>query len=116
MTCVSLTQCSQFTATHGHGGALAEAPHAHTFCYEATFYGPLNQEGYLIDFRVVQAFLAREINARLNGADLNTLFKNPTTENIAVWIFNTVKKQFPQLRSVKLAEESDRWITYQGEA
>jgi 6-pyruvoyl-tetrahydropterin synthase len=57
----------------------------------------------------------REINAHLEGADLNKLFGNPTTETLAVWIFDTIKKQFPQLSSVKVAEAADRWITYTGE-
>ncbi len=115
MTQVYLTQCAQFTATHAHGGTLCEGPHTHTFTYEATFYGPLNTEGYLIDFRVLQDFLTREISARLNGTDLNTLFQNPTTEALTIWIFNTVKKQFSQLVSVKVCEEKERWIVYQGE-
>ena len=115
MTNVYLTQCGQFTASHGHGGTLAEDPHSHEFAYEITFYGPLNNEGYLIDFRVLQDFFAQQINARLNGADLNTLFQNPTTENLCVWIFDTVQKKFPQLYQVKLSEEPDRSVTYRGE-
>ena len=115
MTQVYLTQCGQFTATHAHGGTLNEAAHAHTFLYEATFHGPLNAEGYSIDFRVLQDFFAREINAHLNRANLNQLFENPTTEAIAIWIFDTIYAQFPQLTSVKVAEEKDRWITYTGE-
>ena len=115
MTQVYLTQCGSFAASHGHGGTLAEEKHTHTFTYEVTFHGPLNDEGYLIDFRVLQDFFAREINARLEGADLNQLFENPTTEALAVWIFNTVRRAFPQVHSVKVAEAPDRWITYTGE-
>ncbi len=115
MTQVYLTQCGNFTAAHGHGGTLAEASHMHTFTYEVTFHGPLNAEGYLIDFRVLQDFFAREINARLEGNDLNKLFENPTTEALSVWLFKTVKNSFPQVCSVKVAEAPDRWITYTGE-
>lgn len=115
MTQVYLTQCGEFTATHEHGGTLNESAHAHTFLYEATFHGPLNDEGYLIDFRVLQDFFAREITARLHDADLNMLFENPTTEALAIWIFNTIKAHFAQLTSVKVSEEKDRWITYTGE-
>ena len=111
MTRVYLTQCAQFTATHHHGGTLAEGPHTHTFTFQATFYGPLNDEGYLIDFRVLQDFFTRQIAKRLNGADLNTLLKNPTTEQLALYLFNVISKQFPQLHHLKVAEEPDRWIT-----
>lgn len=115
MTQVYLTQCGHFTATHGHGGTLAEEKHTHTFTYEITFHGPLNAEGYLIDFRTLQDFFARQINPLLEGKDLNTLFQNPTTEALAVWLFETLQEQFPQIHRVKVAEEKDRWITYTGE-
>lgn len=115
MTCVSLTQCGRFTATHSHGGTLNEAAHSHTFGYEATFYGPLNQEGYLIDFRDISRTFHTHINTRLEGQDLNTLFANPTTEALAIWIFNELKTLYPQLTSVKVSEAEDRWIVYQGE-
>ena len=112
---VYLTQCSSFTARHGHGGQLAEESHTHHFSYQVTFYGPLNEEGFLIDFRTVQDFLQNAINAQLNGADLNTFFSHPTTENIAIWIFEQTQPKFPQIFSVRVAEEPDRWIEYQGE-
>ncbi len=112
---VYLTQCGQFAARHGHGGTLAEASHEHNFHYEITFHGPLNEEGYLIDFRVLQHFFTHKINTRLHHADLNTLFPNPTTETLAIWLFERVQAQFPFVYSVKVAEESDRWIEYRGE-
>lgn len=112
---VHLTHTGSFQALHGHGGTLAEEVHAHTFAYEVTFYGPLNGEGYLLDFRDIAHTLEEKINRQLQNKTLNDLFENPTTENICIWIFNTVRETFPQLVSVKLAEAPDRWITYQGE-
>ena len=112
---VYLTQCFSFTARHAHGGTLAETAHGHTFTCEVTLCGPLNDEDYFIDFRVLQDFFRKNLTARLDGADLNTLFKNPTTEALAVWLFETIKKQFPQVCSVKVAEAPDRWVVYQGE-
>lgn len=115
MTQVYLTQCGQFTAQHGHGGALAEESHFHTFAYEVTFHGALNEEGFLIDFRILQDFFTQKINAHLHGKDLNELFPNPTTEILAIWLFEQIKANFPQVYSVKVAEEKDRWIEYRGE-
>lgn len=112
---VFLTQCFSFTAHHAHGGTLNESAHEHTFACEVTFYGALNEEDYLIDFRALQDFFQKNIAARFNGADLNALFKNPTTEAIAIWLFEEIKKAFAQVHSVKVAEEPDRWITYTGE-
>ena len=112
---VYLTQCGQFTAAHSHDGQLNEPRHEHPFTYQVTFYGPLNSEGFLIDFREVQNFLQNHIYARLNQADLNKIFAQPTTENIAIWIFETVRARFAQVHCVRVAEEPDRWAEYKGE-
>lgn len=112
---VYLTHTGSFTARHGHGGTLAEDVHAHTFTYEITLFGPLNKEGYLVDFRQLSAVLEETINRVLEGKILNDLFENPTTEVICIWMFNKLKKEFSQLKSVKLAEAPDRWITFAGE-
>ena len=111
---ISLTQCSSFTATHGHSGALNEAPHTHRFDYRVSFYGPLNNEGFLVDFRAVQQFLQTHINTPLDKANLNALFEYPTTENLAIWIFEKVHAQFPQATSVRVYEAPDRWAEYAG--
>lgn len=111
---VYLTQKGSFTASHSHGGTLAEKLHKHTFVYEVTFYGPLNKEGYLIDFREVKKVLS-VITRPLKNKDLSTLFAHPTTENICMWLYAAVAKKLPHLFSVKLAEAPDRWITYKGE-
>ena len=115
MANVYLTHTGSFTARHGHGGTLAEEVHSHTFSYEITLYGPLNNEGYLLDFRQISAVLKEKINCVLEGKTLNDLFETPTTEIICVWIFNQLKKEFTQLQCVKLAEAPDRWITYTGD-
>ena len=115
MSRVYLTQCGHFTARHGHAGTLAEEVHTHTFSYEVTFYGPLNQEGYLIDFRLLQDTFQKEINARLEGTDLGQLLPDPTTEALCIWVYNLLKGLLPHLYAVKVAEEPDRWIEYRGE-
>ncbi|GEM_PF-204523 len=110
---VYLTQCGTFTAIHAHDGQLNEPAHPHQFTYQVTFYGPINSEGFLIDFREVQAFLQTHIKEKLHRKDLNTIFKKPTSENIALWIFKTVQKQFAQIIRVRVAEEPDRWVEYE---
>lgn len=116
MTHVYLTQTGSFTARHGHGGTLAEDVHEHTFRYEVTFHGPLNPEGYLIDFRELSAAFEKEINAHFSGHNLGDFFDNPTTEALCLWIYNRVQQLFPHLYAVKVAEEADRWVEYRGEA
>ncbi len=115
MTQIYLTQCGQFTARHGHGGTLSEAVHEHTFRYEVTFYGPLNAEGYLIDFRQLADTFKKELESRLQGSDLGTFLPQPTTEALCIWMYHRIKERLPHLYSVKVAEEPDRWAEYRGE-
>lgn len=69
----------------------------------------------MLDFRPVAQFLETEIDQRLQGSDLGVILKNPTTEALAIWIYNRVSQHLPHVFSVKVAEEPNRWITYQGE-
>lgn len=115
MTQIYLTQTSRFTASHSHEGNLNEPAHSHTFTYEVSFHGPINEEGYLLDFRDVEHLLTQQINPELEGTDLNTLFEHPTTEAIAVWIYSTVKRELAQVCRVRVYEAPDRWAEYTGE-
>lgn len=115
MSKVYLTQTGSFHAVHSHGGTLAEPSHEHTFRYEATFYGALNEEQFLIDFRQISRLLKEKVEAQLDGCDLSAFLPFPTTEALAVWLYNRIKADLPQLCSIKVAEEADRWIEYRGE-
>ncbi len=115
MTQIYLTQCGRFTARHGHDGTLNEVIHQHTFHYEVTFYGPINGEGYLLDFRQLADTFKKELESHLDGSDLGTFLPRPTTEALCVWIYNRLKERLPHLYSVKVAEEPDRWVEYRGD-
>ena len=103
----SIKVSSGFTAAHWHDKTLSEPPHAHDFEYEITFSGPLNNEGYLIDFREAQAALKR-INAAFEGRTLNDVLPcPPTAENLALSLLLEVKKIFPQAVKIKLKEKDN---------
>lgn len=113
---ITIAEKSFFTAAHYHDGELNEGEHSHTFHYEVIFEGQTNSEGFLIDFRKIQAELAEKINAALSGKTLNAVLSvPPTTENIAVWIFEKLKPVFPELKAVKLYETEHSWVMYEGE-
>ena len=114
MNKVYLTKTGTFTASHSHEGRLAEQSHSHHFRYEVTLYGPINEEGYLLDFRELEQMLEIIVHP-LKNQDLSTLFKNPTTENICIWLYNQINKRLPNVHHVKLAEEQDRWVIYEGD-
>jgi 6-pyruvoyl-tetrahydropterin synthase len=108
----TVTVASAFTASHWHDKTLSEASHSHDFKYEVTLKGPLNTEGYLADFRLVEAAL-NQINAKLHGAALNDIFEYPTTENLAFYIYTKVKKLFPRTFKVTVLEKENYYAAYQ---
>ena len=71
-----------------------EEVHGHTFRLEVSVEGPL-KNGYVIDFLQLRAIVG-EILDKLDHRNLNSLFDNPTTENIALWIAGEVEKRLPE--------------------
>ncbi|NJE84493.1 6-carboxytetrahydropterin synthase [Thermococcus sp. CX2] len=71
-----------------------EEIHGHTFWLEVAVEGEL-REGYVMDFLELRR-IVNEIIERLDHRNLNALFENPTTENVALWIAEEVKKKLPE--------------------
>ena len=115
MSKVYLTQAGSFRAMHSHDGTLAEPLHEHLFRYEATFYGDINEERFLVDFRQISNMFKTDFEKSLNGSDLTTFLPFPTAESLAIWIYDRIKAKMPQLYSIKVAESDDRWVEYRGE-
>ncbi len=103
---------SQFRASHYHDGALDEPVHDHTFVYIATLKGPLNEEGFVVDFRKVEEFLY-ELNKSLSFKVLNKIIPNSTTENVAIFLFNKIKEKFPQIYKIQVFEKENYSVTYE---
>jgi 6-pyruvoyltetrahydropterin/6-carboxytetrahydropterin synthase len=97
----------RFEAAHhltSYKGA-PEPSHGHSWRVEAVLEAPgLDAEGMAYDFVEVQGVL-REIAARLDHRDVNTVPPfdrvSPTTERIAAWFFDELSRR---LAGVPLAE------------
>jgi len=84
-----------------------EEIHGHTFRLEVAVEGEL-KESYVMDFLELRR-IVDEIIGKLDHRNLNALFDNPTTENVALWIAGEVGKKLPD--SVKLK----RVVLWEGE-
>ena len=88
-----------------------EEIHGHTFRLEIAVEGNL-KNGYVIDFLELRK-IASEIIEKLNHRNLNTLFDNPTTENIALWIASKIEKRLPdgiRLHRLRLWEGDENGV------
>jgi 6-pyruvoyltetrahydropterin/6-carboxytetrahydropterin synthase len=90
--------------------------HGHSFKLEIAVSGPVDEHtGWLIDFGVLDELL-QPLVARLDHRCLNDLagLENPTSENLARWIWQAVKPTLPSLASVIVYETADARCVYRG--
>lgn len=112
---------SNFSSAHNLRGykGKCETLHGHNWKVELVLAGKkLDKTGMLLDFK----YLKMKLNACLEKLDhkyLNNLayFKkhNPTSENIAKYIYDTLKPQASNLASVTVWESDSCCATYYGE-
>lgn len=111
----------EFSAAHnlrGYRGKCEEL-HGHNWKVEAAVKGQtLDNIGMLVDFSDLKKVL-KDVLAGLDHAYLNETepFKkiNPTSENIAAWIYGRLKKKFPKkvsLSYVKVWETEKNCACY----
>ncbi len=111
---------THFAAAHQlkEAGGGCERLHGHTWKVEVFLRGEkLTEEGILIDFREVKKIVKRWVD-KLDHQYLNEILKdiNPTTENIAKYLFERLKKDIDseriKLSKVKVWESDDACVSY----
>ena len=91
-----------------------EEIHGHTFRLEVAVEGPL-KNGYVIDFLQLREIVDK-ITEKLDHRNLNALFENPTTENVALWIANEIEKRLPEgvrLHRLRLWEGDENGVEFE---
>lgn len=92
--------------------------HGHSFRVEIHVDGPVGDElGWVVDFGdIKQAF--RSCYERLDHRYLNDIegLENPTSENLAAWIWERVAPELPGLSKVVVRETCTTGCAYRGPA
>lgn len=117
---VELRKTFQFEAAH----LLPRLPeahkcrrlHGHSFKVEVAIEGPCDaQLGWVMDYADIgEAF--RPIWEKLDHFYLNEVpgLENPTSENVAIWIWKQLKPKLPLLREIVVAETCTARCIYRG--
>ena len=110
---------SYFSSAHNLRGyhGKCEALHGHNWKVEAwVAKDRLDKAGMVLDFRLIKNKL-NKILEKLDHRYLNDLayFKkvNPTSENIAEYIFKNLRRQIPQVCAVTVWENENSCATYE---
>ncbi|GHC79190.1 6-carboxytetrahydropterin synthase QueD [Limoniibacter endophyticus] len=118
---MKITQSFTFEAAHH----LPNVPqthrchrmHGHSYRVELQLEGPVDpQSGFVVDFFDVEKAFG-PLLSQLDHHTLNDIegLKNPTAENISIWIWERTKPLLPQLVQVRVFETSMCWAEYDGQ-
>ena len=89
--------------------------HGHNYKFFVGLEGEVDPAtGMIADFGVVKQVVAERVLARADHQTLNDFLENPTAENIARWIWETLAPRLPGLVEVRLYEIPDCCVTYRG--
>jgi 6-pyruvoyltetrahydropterin/6-carboxytetrahydropterin synthase len=98
-------------------GHKCERLHGHSFKIELAIEGPVNPEtGWFLDYGDLWK-LWTPLHDRLDHNYLNEIegLENPTSENLARWIWERVKADLPSLAQVTVFETCDARCEYRGD-
>lgn len=90
--------------------------HGHSFRVELHVSGEVDERtGWIMDFAEVKAIF-QPVYDRLDHHYLNDIagLENPTSENLARWIWNEIKSQLPLLSKVIVHETCTSGCSYSG--
>lgn len=97
-------------------GHKCERLHGHSFRIEVAVAGPVDPKtGWFIDFGVVYDAW-QPLHSTLDHNYLNEVegLENPTSENLARWIWDRLKAKLPSLARVTVFETCDSRCEYEG--
>lgn len=112
-----------FTIEAGHRLPLVPAghgcgrQHGHSFRIRVCLEGRVNpQTGWVIDFAEIAAAF-QPLREQLDHADLNGIdgLENPTSEHLALWIWDRLRPRLPGLSRIEVAETAMSGCIYRGE-
>ncbi|TGN20450.1 6-carboxytetrahydropterin synthase QueD [Leptospira idonii] len=98
-------------------GHKCKRMHGHSFRFSVTLKGEIDPHtGWVMDFGELKSIVKPIIDEHLDHYILNDVkgLENPTSENVAVWIWNKIKPQLPLLDQITVYETCTSSCVYRG--
>lgn len=92
--------------------------HGHTFRFRIHLKGKVDPfTGWLMDFGEIKRIVKPLIENYLDHYYLNDIIglENPTSENLAIWIWNKLKPELPLLHKITVLETCNSACIYSGQ-
>ncbi len=93
--------------------------HGHTFRFRIHLKGEVDsQTGWLMDFGEIKRIVKPLIENYLDHYYLNDIegLENPTSENLAIWIWRKLKPELPLLCKITVLETCNSACIYSGKS
>ncbi len=110
----------RFSAAHRIrlDGRKCENLHGHNYRLIVTLTGTPDERGLIIDFAHIKEIVEKEVISKIDHVYLNDLLEQPTLENLAVWIWERLKKTLEgpnySLYEIEIFETPNCSILYRG--
>lgn len=88
-------------------------PHGHRYTLEVTLEGPV-VDGIVMDISELKKIVNDSVVDKLDHQNINDYIKEPTAENIALWMWQQLKDKLPLLSQIRLYETPSNSVTYKG--
>ena len=100
-----------FNAAHKLQTSVGEPLHGHNYKLAVTCSGkPKN--GMVIEYHKMEEVVKDKIIGKLDNSFLNDFFKQPTAENILIWVWDELKNDLP-VTEVRLWENPHTSVAIQ---
>lgn len=89
--------------------------HGHSFKIKICIDGPINEMGWVMDFSELKQVCSPYIS-ELDHSYLNEIvgLENPTSENIAIWLWDRLVEPLQNLSSITVMETCNSGCKYSG--
>jgi 6-pyruvoyltetrahydropterin/6-carboxytetrahydropterin synthase len=107
---VSITKIFKFEAAHYLPSYVGKCHniHGHSYCLEIEVSSPIVTEGsgqgMIMDFGLLKEIVERDVISFCDHEHLNSIFSNPTAENMVFWVKERLLDSLPGLVRVRLWE------------
>jgi len=110
---LTVSKTFRFEAAHkliGYDGDCANL-HGHSYVLEIQVKGEVDEQGFVMDFKELKHFVQTKVIDLLDHVYLNDIIKNPTAENIVIWIVRKLQQDL-MIHKVRLWETVDSYCEW----
>lgn len=112
---MEVSRIFNFSASHFltnyHG--KCENLHGHNYKLIVSIEGKVQDDGMVMDFAEIKKSVNEKALNDLDHSHLNEILENPSSENLAIYIWDKLKKDLP-LKKITIYETENCFCEYKG--